>query len=119
MRAAPTGIEERTRTAAAGARSSCERARQARSRVIRQRQSLECDAGRRTELVRQRRQLTLPDLWWRYWALGGDADLVDLDGFLVGLFPLAPDQRIILFQALRERRMELDPGPKDCGTQIR
>lgn len=119
MTAAPAEIEARTRTARAEARFSCERARQVRSRVTRQRRSLECAPGRRTELVRQRWQLTPSELWWRYWALGGNADLVDLDGFLAGLFPLAPDQRVIVFQALRERRMELDRGPRDCGTLSR
>lgn len=119
MRAAPADMEARTRAARAGARSSCELARQARSRVVLQRQSLECAPGRRTELVRQRWQLTLPELWWRYWALGGNADLIDLDGFLAGLFPLAPGQRVIVFQALREYRMELDRGPTDCGAQRR
>jgi hypothetical protein len=49
----------------------------------------------------------LQDLWLRYWALGGNADWLDLDGYLAGVLPLGHDQQVVLLQALRERRFEL------------
>ncbi|MGY1804130.1 PP2C family protein-serine/threonine phosphatase [Blastococcus sp. SYSU D00922] len=51
--------------------------------------------------------LTPEELWRRYFALGGDADLVDVDACLAGLLPLAPDQRDLLAHALNERLDEL------------
>jgi hypothetical protein len=51
--------------------------------------------------------LTLEQLWMRYFALGGTADLVDLDACLAGLLPLAPDQHDLLAHAVNERLTEL------------
>jgi len=54
-----------------------------------------------------RTDLTLEQLWSRYFALGGDAGLVELEAFLSGLMPLTPLQRDILAQAVNERLDEL------------
>jgi hypothetical protein len=51
--------------------------------------------------------LTLEDLWVRYFALGGDADLVDIDAHLSGLTLLPVLQRDILAHAVNERLDEL------------
>jgi len=51
--------------------------------------------------------LTLEQLWLRYFALGGDADLVDVDACLAGLVPVAPDQHDLLAHAVNERLDEL------------
>lgn len=54
-----------------------------------------------------RADLTLEQLWSRYFALGGDAGLVELEAFLSGLMPLAPLQRDVLALAVNERLDEL------------
>jgi hypothetical protein len=51
--------------------------------------------------------LTLEDLWMRYFALGGDADLMDIEAHLSGLNDLSALQRDILAHALNERLDEL------------
>ena len=43
----------------------------------------------------------------RYFALGGDADLMDVDAHLAGLVPLPPVQRDMLAHAVNERLDEL------------
>jgi hypothetical protein len=52
-------------------------------------------------------ELTLEQLWTRYFALGGDLDLVDVDAFLAGLVQLPPLQRDMLAHAVNERLDEL------------
>jgi hypothetical protein len=52
-------------------------------------------------------QLTLDQLWLRYFALGGDADLVDVDAHLAGLVPLSRTQGDMLAHAINERLDEL------------
>jgi hypothetical protein len=51
--------------------------------------------------------LTLEQLWTRYFALGGDADLMDVDAQLTGLLSLPPIQRDVLAHAINERLDEL------------
>jgi hypothetical protein len=51
--------------------------------------------------------LTLEDLWMRYFALGGNADLMDVDAHLAGLMALPVLQRDILAHAVNERLDEL------------
>jgi hypothetical protein len=96
------------------ARASCDRARLANeraretvARLIALRQARQSGAGRRADDARRRGELTLQDLWLRYWALGGNADWLDLDAYLAGVLPLCHDQQVVLLQALRERRFEL------------
>jgi hypothetical protein len=55
----------------------------------------------------QHADLTLEQLWTRYFALGGDADLLDVDAQLSGLPTLAPGQRDVLAHAVNERLDEL------------
>jgi hypothetical protein len=51
--------------------------------------------------------LTLEQLWTRYFALGGNADLMDVDAHLAGLLPLPPGDRDMLAHAVNERLDEL------------
>ncbi|MGY1638824.1 PP2C family protein-serine/threonine phosphatase [Geodermatophilus sp. SYSU D00742] len=52
-------------------------------------------------------ELTLEQLWTRYFALGGTADLFELEAQLQSLAPLPPGQRTVLAHALNERLDEL------------
>jgi hypothetical protein len=52
-------------------------------------------------------RLTLEELWLRYFALGGDADLMDVDAHLAGLVPLSRTQGDMLAHAVNERLDEL------------
>ncbi|MFD2415222.1 PP2C family protein-serine/threonine phosphatase [Amycolatopsis pigmentata] len=54
-----------------------------------------------------RAQLTIEGLWSRYFALGGQAGLMDVDAYLNGLGELPPLQRDVLAQAVNERLDEL------------
>jgi len=54
------------------------------------------------DAARVRAELSVPDLWLRYVALGGTGDAFDLDGYLQGLVPLDPFQQDVLAQALNE-----------------
>jgi hypothetical protein len=51
--------------------------------------------------------LTLEQLWMRYFALGGDADLMDVDAYVAGLAAFPEGQRDLLAHALNERLDEL------------
>lgn len=55
----------------------------------------------------QHAQLPVSQLWLRYFALGGDADPVDIDAYLHGLAELPTTQRDILAHAVNERLDEL------------
>jgi hypothetical protein len=51
--------------------------------------------------------LTLEELWMRYFAMGGDADLLTVDAHLSGLMSLPPAQGDVLALAINERLDEL------------
>jgi serine phosphatase RsbU (regulator of sigma subunit) len=55
----------------------------------------------------RRADLTLEQLWTRYFALGGDADLMDVDAHLAGLVRLPPDESDVLAHAVNERLDEV------------
>lgn len=55
----------------------------------------------------KRAGLTVEDLWVRYFGLGGDAGMVDVDAYVHGLGGLAPLQRDVLAHAVNERLDEL------------
>jgi Stage II sporulation protein E (SpoIIE) len=55
----------------------------------------------------QRAMLTMEQLWLRYFALGGDAGLMEVEAHLHGLMPLPALQRDILAHAINERLDEL------------
>ena len=55
----------------------------------------------------RRADLTLEQLWTRYFALGGDADLMDVDAHLAGLIRLPPGERDMLAHAVNERLDEV------------
>jgi len=71
------------------------------------------DEQRRLLLAAVRRSdLPLEQLWLRYFGLGGQADLVEVEGYLDGLMPLAPAQRDVLAHAVNERLDELAWRPR-------
>ena len=51
--------------------------------------------------------LTVEELWLRYFALGGDADLVAVDAHVNGLLSLPPEQGDMVALAINERLDEL------------
>lgn len=53
--------------------------------------------------------LPLEELWMRYFALGGDAGLVEVEAYLNGLMRLSSLQHDMLAQAINERLNELGP----------
>jgi hypothetical protein len=55
----------------------------------------------------QRTELTLEQLWMRYFALGGSADLMELDAHLAGLLALTAHEQDMLAHAVNERLDEL------------
>jgi hypothetical protein len=59
------------------------------------------------QAAREHAGLTLEELWIRYFALGGEADLMDVDAHLSGLAPLPVLQRDIMAHAVNERLDEL------------
>jgi serine phosphatase RsbU (regulator of sigma subunit) len=61
--------------------------------------------------------LTLEQLWTRYFALGGDADLVDVDAHLAGLVHLPPGDRDMLAHAINERLDEVTAAHRVPYTQ--
>jgi hypothetical protein len=63
----------------------------------------------RTALERGYRNadLSLEQLWVRYFALGGNLDLLDVEAYLSGLTPLPPEERDMLAHAVNERLDEL------------
>ncbi|MCW2634462.1 MAG: protein serine/threonine phosphatase [Blastococcus sp.] len=72
------------------------------------------EGGRREEEERSSLQaafehthLTLEQLWMRYFALGGEADLVDVDAHLAGLLTLPNHQHDMLAHAINERLDEV------------
>lgn len=54
-------------------------------------------------------ELTTEELWLRYFALGGDAGMIEVDAYVHGLGGLPPLQRDILAHAVNERLDELTP----------
>jgi hypothetical protein len=54
-------------------------------------------------------ELSVEELWLRYFALGGDAGKVEIEAYLAGLMPLASLQHNILAHAINERLDELGP----------
>jgi hypothetical protein len=64
---------------------------------------------RSVALALRRADLTTDQLWLRYFALGGDADIVEIDAYLHGLGELSPIQRDVLAHAVNERLDELAP----------
>jgi hypothetical protein len=71
-------------------------------------QSSQQDQQRRAlSLAFGRADLTLEQLWTRYFALGGTAGLVEVEAYLHGLMPLPAVQRDMLAHAINERLDEL------------
>jgi hypothetical protein len=101
-------VREAARVACERARGANERAHATVAKLSAFRRDRQTWAGRRADDARRRGELTLQDLWLRYWGLGGNADWLDLDGYLAGVMTLGHDQQVVLLQALRERRFELD-----------
>ena len=69
--------------------------------------SLEEEQRRALRSALEVADLTLDQLWMRYFALGGSADLLEVDGHVHGLVSLPPAQVNVLAHALNERLDEL------------
>lgn len=54
-------------------------------------------------------ELTLDELWMRYFGLGGDVGRLEIEAHLEGLMPLPPLQSDVLAHAVNERLDELAP----------
>ena len=54
-------------------------------------------------------EITVNELWLRYFALGGDAGPTEVDAYLNGLMPFSPLQHNILALAVNERLNEHPP----------
>lgn len=114
---AQAAAQQAAQAACRRAREATEHARGTVARLGALRQARQSGAGRRADDARRRGELTLQDLWLRYWALGGNVDWLDLDGYLAGLLPLDHDEQVVLLQALRERRFELTrPRGEEVGS---
>jgi len=76
----------------------------------------------------QAADLSVDDLWLRYFSLGGDADRFELDAYLNGAITLPVLQHDILAHAINERLDEIAPprapysrdipGTDDCGDGV-
>ena len=51
--------------------------------------------------------LSISDLWLRYFALGGDAGVLEVEAYVKGLMTFAPLEHNILAHAVNERLDEL------------
>ena len=54
------------------------------------------------QIALKRSALSLEDLWLRYFALGGDVGLMEVEAYLNGLMPLSAHERDVLAHALNE-----------------
>lgn len=57
-------------------------------------------------------QLTIEELWLRYFAIGGDSGKVEVEAYLAGLTALTTLQHNVLAHAINERLDELGPSPR-------
>jgi hypothetical protein len=64
-------------------------------------------------------ELSIDDLWLRYFALGGEADRFELDAYLNGAIALPPLQHDVLAQAINERLREIAPPPAPFSEEFR
>ena len=60
----------------------------------------------------QRAELTVHELWLRYFALGGVAGPTEVEAYLNGLMPLPELEHNILALAVNDRLRDLPPPPK-------
>lgn len=71
------------------------------------------DAGRRHQRELSKAfahaELTLQELWLRYFAVGGVADPIEVDAYLSGLLPLSESQHNLLAMVVNARLDELPP----------
>lgn len=57
--------------------------------------------------ILEREAMTLEELWLQYFSLGGNADLIEVEAYLEGLYVLAPLERDMLAHAANEQLEEL------------
>ncbi|MGY1603125.1 hypothetical protein [Geodermatophilus sp. SYSU D00815] len=70
-------------------------------------------AGGELAAAHRRTGLTVRELWFRYLALGGNADEVSVEGQLHGLFDLPPREFNVLAHSVNEELDDLaDAGPR-------
>jgi hypothetical protein len=68
-----------------------------------------CNHQRELSRAFSHAELTVQELWLRYFALGGDAGPTEVDAYVNGLMPMAEFQHNILALAVNERLSELPP----------
>jgi hypothetical protein len=68
------------------------------------------DHRRLLQVAMSRADLTLEQLWMRYFALGGEVGMVEVEAYLEGLMDLPSLQHDILAHAINERLDELTPS---------
>lgn len=71
------------------------------------------DTEPKVQLVEQYRRyadLSVEELWWRYFGLGGMSTLLQLEAFLHGSVDPTANEYNLLAVALNERFMEFDPS---------
>ena len=63
-------------------------------------------------------QLTIPELWLRYFALGGAASEMEIDAYVNGAIALPAVQHDILAHAINERLDEIAPPTAPYSTDF-
>ena len=54
-------------------------------------------------------RISLRDLWFDYFALGGNAGRYEVEAYLEGLMPMSAHEHNVLAQAINERLADLPP----------
>lgn len=67
------------------------------------------DLARRFREAFDAAELTIDELWMRYFSLGGDAGRLELDAYLNGAIAMPPMQHDMLAHAINERLDEIAP----------
>jgi hypothetical protein len=65
------------------------------------------EAGRRQlEHYLDESGMSYPELWWRQVSVGGDADPLELEAYLLGVLEMGPHQHDVIAQALNEHFLD-------------
>lgn len=80
--------------------------------------TITADSLRQTQVALQ---LPVIELWWRYFALGGNRTALEVEAMMFGALVGTSDDRTLLATALHEQHLEGrgDPSPTAAGPTIR
>jgi hypothetical protein len=67
------------------------------------------DLNKRFHLAFEAAELTVDELWLRYFSLGGEAGWFEIDAYLNGAIAMPPMQHDLLAHAINERLDEIAP----------